>query len=115
MRLNVFREPLLELLMAIEKPRHYEMQEGPKLCHRVLNRGTCQKQAVACVELEQDLPSPTQVILDRLGFIQDHVMPFYPEELLLVFGLVHNQIVGSKQHVDPHVWVVEIFRIKEFP
>lgn len=101
--------------MAIEKPRHDEVQERPELCHRVLNRGTCEKQAVARVELEEDLPSPTQVILDRLGFIQDHVMPFDPKESLLVFGLVHNQVVGSKQHVDPHVWVVEIFRIKEFP
>ena len=101
--------------MAIEKPRNDEVQERPELCHRVLNRGTCEKQAVARVELEEDLPSPTQVILDSLGFIQDHVMPFDPKEFLLVFGLVHNQVVGSKQHVDPHVWVVEIFRIKEFP
>ena len=71
--------------MAIEKPRHDEVQERPELCHGVLNRGTCEQQAVARVELEQDLPSPTQVILDRLGFIQDHVMPFNPKELLLVF------------------------------
>ena len=101
--------------MAIEKPRHDEMQERPELCHRILNRGTCEQQTVARIELEEDFPSATQVILDRLGFIQDHVMPFDPEELLLVFGLVHYQIVGSKKYFDPHVWVVEIFRIKEFP
>lgn len=71
--------------MTIEKPRHDEMQECPELCHGVLNRGTCEQQAVARVELEEDFPSATQVILDRLSFIQDHVMPFDPEELLLVF------------------------------
>ena len=101
--------------MAIEKPRHNEMQERPKLCHGVLNRGTSEQQAVARVELKEHLPSTTQVILDRLGFIQDHVVPFYPEKLLLIFGLVHDQVVGGKQNVDPHVRVIEIFRVKEFP
>jgi hypothetical protein len=100
--------------MAIEKPRHDEMQERPELCHGVLNRGTSEQQAVARVELKENLPSPTQVILDSLGFIQDHVMPFDSEKLLLVFGLVHDQVIGGKQNIDPHVGVVEIFRVKEF-
>ena len=41
MCLNIFTEPLLELLMRVKKFRHDEVQERPELCHGVLNRRAC--------------------------------------------------------------------------
>jgi hypothetical protein len=42
-------------------------------------------------------------------------MPFYPEELHLVFRLVHNQVIRGKKNIDSHIRIIEIFRVKEFP
>ena len=74
--LNVLREPLLELFMVIEKLWHDKMKEGPKLCHRVLNRRASQKQSIPGVELQEYLPSTTCIIFDGLSFIKNHVIPF---------------------------------------
>lgn len=54
---NVFTEPLLELLVVIEKFGHNKMQKGPQLSHTVLNRRARQQQTISRLELQQDFPS----------------------------------------------------------
>jgi len=50
-------KPFVELLMAVEKSRHYEMQKGPQLGHAVLYGRSRQKEAISTVETEQGLPT----------------------------------------------------------
>jgi hypothetical protein len=73
--LDVLREPLLELLMVVEKFWHDEMQKCPELCHRILDWRTRKKQSISGVELQEGLPSSTGVIFDCLSLIKNHVMP----------------------------------------
>ena len=62
--------------MGVEQFWHDEMEESPKLSHGVLYRCASQKKPVSCVELQQNFPSPTQVIFDGLSLVKDHVVPF---------------------------------------
>ena len=50
MLLDIFGEPLLKLLVVIKKLGHDEVEQGPKLCHRVLDWGTGEEKSVPCVE-----------------------------------------------------------------
>lgn len=52
--------------------------------HGVLDWGTRQQQAVAAVEAKKCLPPDTGRVLDVLCFVQDHVLPLDPLEVLLV-------------------------------
>lgn len=54
--LDVFREPLLKLLVAIEKLRHDEMQESPELRHWILNWSTSEQESISSIELQQYSP-----------------------------------------------------------
>jgi len=76
-----------------------------------LYRSTSEKEPVSRVELEKNFPSTAKVVLNCLGLIKYHVMPFYSQKLLLVFGRVYNKVVGSKKNIDPHVRVVQVFRV----
>jgi len=49
--LNILRKPFLELLMVIKKFRHDEMEQSPKLGHRVLNWSSRKKQSVSGLEI----------------------------------------------------------------
>ena len=49
---NIFGEPLLELLVTVEKPWHNKMQEGPELSHRILNRRSSEQQSISGIKLE---------------------------------------------------------------
>ena len=62
--------------MVVEEFRHDEMKQCPQLLHRVLNWCSCQEKAISSVELEEYFPSSTVVVLDRLSFIKDHIVPF---------------------------------------
>lgn len=42
-------------------------------------------------------------------------MPLHSQKLLLVLRVVHYKIVRGQKDIDPHVGVIEVFRIKEFP
>lgn len=39
--LDALAEPLVELLVAVKKSGHDEMEEGPQLCHVVLDGSAC--------------------------------------------------------------------------
>ena len=73
--LNILGEPLLELLVVVEKLWHDEMKERPELSHGVLDWRTGKEQSISGVELQEGLPSSTGVIFDCLGLIKNHVMP----------------------------------------
>lgn len=50
-------KPFIELLVAVEKSRHDEMQKGPQLGHAVLYGCSRQKEPISTVETEQGLPT----------------------------------------------------------
>ena len=91
--LDVFGEPLLELLMIVEQLWHNKMEQGPELSHRVLDRCASQKKSISCVELKKYFPATRQVILDCLSFIEDHVVPLDFKQACLVFHIIDDQIV----------------------
>jgi len=99
--------------MAVEEFRHDKVKESPQLCHCVLDGCASEKESVSGVELEQNLPSPTQVILNGLGFIQDHVMPLHSDQLHLILRIVHDQVVGGHQYIYLHARVVKVLWIQE--
>ena len=41
-------------------------------------------------------------------------MPFYSKKLLLILRLIYNKVIGGQKDIDSHVWIIEIFRVKEF-
>jgi hypothetical protein len=82
--LDVLGEPLAELVVRVEEGRHDEVEEGPEFVHRVLDGGTGEEESVAAAEAEERLPSCTSRALDRLGFVEDHVLPLDSLEVLLI-------------------------------
>jgi hypothetical protein len=85
------------------------MQQGPKLCeavvgfrlfelgdskghtlHGILYRCTRQKQAIATMEAEQCFPPDTSGVFDILSFVEYHVLPFDPLEVLLILGDLYS-------------------------
>ena len=50
-RLDVLREPLLELLVIVEQLWHDKVKQGPELGHRVLDWCTGQQKSVSRIEL----------------------------------------------------------------
>lgn len=112
--LDIFREPLLELFVAIEKLWHDEMQKSPELSHWILNWGTGEQESISSIELQQNSPPSAQIILDCLGLIQNHVMPFYSQKFLLILRCIRNQVVGGQQNIDSHIWVIQVLRVQKF-
>lgn len=55
--------------MVIEELRHDEVEQGPKLCHGVLDWSSRKQQPVSGLEVEQSFPTATVVVLDRLSFV----------------------------------------------
>lgn len=108
MRLDVFGEPFVELLVRIEQRWHDEMQQGPQLGHAVLNRCSRQQQPVSAVEPEEHLPASTRRALDGLRFIEHHVLPIDPVEVLVVG---HDQLVRSDHDVETRLGRVQIPRV----
>lgn len=100
--LDIFGEPLVELIMRVKKAGHDEMEQCPELyvkvsdcrhcwhillaLHGVLNRCTSQKQTIATLESKQCLPPYTRGILDVLSLVEDHILPFHTLEILLVLS-----------------------------
>ena len=80
--------------MVVEELWHDKVEQRPQLSHRVLNWRARQQKPVTRVELEEHFPSAAQVVLDGLGFVEDHVVPFDLEELGLVLRIVRNQVIG---------------------
>ena len=74
--------------MVIEELGHNEMEQCPQLSHRVLNRSSSQKQSISSLELQKYFPASTQVILDGLGLVQNHIIPLNLHEFGLVLGVV---------------------------
>ena len=50
-RLDVLREPLLELLVIVEQLWHDKVKQGPELGHRVLDWCTGQQKSISRIEL----------------------------------------------------------------
>lgn len=113
--LNVFREPFLELLMVIEELRHDEMEEGPQLSHGVLDGRSCEEESVSGLELQETFPPATHIVFDRLGFVQNHVVPFDPHEFGLVFGIVTDQVITCDQYVNLQMRVAQILGVQILP
>ena len=61
--------------------------------HGVLDRGTSEQQPIATLEAEQRLPTSTGRVLDVLGLIENHILPFDPLEILLVLDDLQVQLV----------------------
>jgi len=82
--LDVLREPLREFVVRVEEGRHDEMEESPKFVHRILNRSTGEKESISTTETEESLPSSRTGTLDRLRFVENHVLPLDLVEVFLV-------------------------------
>ena len=82
MTLDILAEPLLELVVGVEQGRHHKVEQGPELCHRVLDRGPGQQKATPTLELQQHFPALTVGRLDGLGLVEDHVLPGVLVEVL---------------------------------
>lgn len=93
--LDVPREPLAELVMRIEKRGHDEVEEGPELVHRVLDGRPGEEESVAAAEAEEGLPASTRRALDRLRFVEDHVLPLDALEVLLVLNDLRKPVSQS--------------------
>ena len=99
--------------MVVKKLGHDEVKQGPQLSHRILDWCTREKEPVPSVKVKERLPSPTSVVLDRLGFVEDHVVPLDSLESHLIFATSNDEIVGGNQDMDSHSRVVEVLGIKE--
>jgi hypothetical protein len=62
------------------------MVKKARTLHGILNRCARQKQAISTVKAEQRLPSNASSVLNVLGFVKYHVLPFDPLEVLLILG-----------------------------
>lgn len=60
------------------------LSAGARTLHGVLDRSTSQQQSVSALETQKRLPSHTVRVLDVLSLIQDHVLPLYSLEVLLI-------------------------------
>ena len=99
--------------MIVKEFGHDKVKQSPQLCHRVLDRRARQQKPVTRVELEEHFPATTQVILDGLGLVENHVVPFDLKELGLVLRVIRNQVVRGDQHVDLHGRVGQVLRVEE--
>lgn len=98
--------------------------------HIVLNGCSCQQQPVAALETKKSLPSSTGGILDILGLVENHILPLYALEVLLILrdlrrivsirggGLRPSayQLIAGDENVERSVFVVRDFFLRpEFP
>ena len=81
------------------------MKQGPKLGHRILNRRSCQQKSIPGVKAEKNLPTATEVVLYCLRLIKNHVVPFYFQQLGLIFRIIYDQIIGGDNDVDIQILV----------
>ena len=91
------REPLLEVLLAAEDLGHQEMHEGPQLHDIILQGGTSEQESPFGVEPEQGLPPLAFEVLDVLGLVQDHIVPFLPPEGKVV---LNYELVRGDAHME---------------
>jgi hypothetical protein len=74
-------------------------KEERQTLHVVLNRGTSQQKAISTLESEEGLPSNTGRVLDVLCFVENHILPLHPLEVLLILGdLVKENVLGRSEN-----------------
>lgn len=106
MSFNVLGKPLVKQLVRIEKIRHHEIEQGPEFSHIILNGSSSQQETVSRLELLENVPSLGEDIFDRLGFVQNHKLPFQSLKSLFVCDC---ELIRSDHHVEGRVWTLGKF------
>lgn len=70
--------------MRIKYFWHKKMKKRPQFSNIILKRSSSKKKSVFGVKSQKDLPSLGFEIFNILGFIKDHVVPFFPSENFLI-------------------------------
>lgn len=86
----------LKYLGIVEDIRKEEVEEGPQLVQVVLEGSTRDEEAVGRFEFTDDLGELRFLVLDTVGFIDDHVAPV---ELLENGTFLHDDLVRGDAHV----------------
>lgn len=79
-------EPVFEVTLVAKYVRHQEMHKRPELHDVILQWSSRQQQPPVRVESEQGLPSLRLEVLNVLGLVQNHVIPFLAPERKMILN-----------------------------
>ena len=77
-------EEVFEVLGRVEELGHQKVQKGPQFFQVVLQRGTCQQDAMRSTKLPQNLREYTLIIFDPLGFVKNEKIKLMLLEFVLL-------------------------------
>jgi hypothetical protein len=90
--------------MRVEKRSKNALEGRGRTMHRILNGRSGEEKSVSTVEAEEGLPSGGRRALDRLSFVEDHVLPLDPLKVLFIRYDLGTEI---HQHQNDSRWIFE--------